>query len=431
MIIGFLLVSNFIFARDFPVEVREQVSIYNYKLPNGLDVYITKNPKAPVVSVFHWVKAGSLHEKKGITGIAHLFEHMMFRPVNKGDKGFFDKITALGGSANANTRYMSTVYTTTVPAKHLDALLKLEADRFQNLAVTDDLLNVERKAVWSEYSTKFDTNPVIEMWGKIYETAYPGHPYEWTIIGYREDLEKINAKNCSEFFNKFYRPNNTGLFISGDVDPSQVIALVRKHYSNWKAGEKASLPKEFSKKTTFTQVSGKIPSASNQVLLGFRTKEEDKYTLQYIFLNHLLFGSNHSLAEKRIKQSAKLVSAVSDFNYEYDSGMIKGFFVLLPKTSAAALTSEVLKLKEDVEKLDPRNFEAYKQELITAVLEGTLRNEALNESLALSWGKYGGLDFYFDWDKNIRSLTKESVVQVLNKVFTKDNMVVVTTKGKE
>lgn len=431
MIGTLLLLVGIGFTKDYPVEIREQVSVYNYKLDNGLDVYITKNPKAPVVSVYHWVKAGSLHEKKGITGIAHLFEHMMFRPVHKDDVNFFDKITALGGSANANTRYMATVYTTTVPGQNLEPLLKLEADRFQNLKVTDELLNIERKAVWSEYSTKFDTNPVIDIWGRIYEAAYPGHPYEWTIIGYRQDLEKINAKDCNTFFDRFYKPNNIGLFISGDVDPDKVIKLVRKYYADWKAGEKAVLPADFTKPTKFLQTKGRIASPSKQVLMGFRTKEESKNQMGYMFLNHILFGSNNSLGEKRIKQNAKLVSAISDFNYDYDSGMIKAFMVLLPKTTINQVTNEILKLKSDIENLSEENFNAYKQEFITSVLEGTLRNESLNEVLALSWGKYNDLNIFLKWDKNIREIQKDSIVKLLNSFYTKNNMVVVTTKAKE
>ncbi|MCB0347427.1 MAG: insulinase family protein [Bdellovibrionales bacterium] len=431
MIYTLLFVSSLIFARDFPVELREQVGIYHYSLDNGLDLYVTKNPKAPVVSIFHWVRAGSLNEKKGITGIAHLFEHMMFRPVHKGEKGFFDKITALGGSANANTRYMATVYTTSVPANNLEGLLKIESDRFMNLKVTDELLDVERKAVWSEYSTKFDTNPVIDIWGKIYEAGFPGHPYEWTVIGYRQDLEKIKAKDCNAFFDRYYRPNNTGLFISGDIEPSKVYALVKKYYAGWKRGEDSSLPKEFQKNTKFTSVTGRIPSPSKQVLLGFRTKDEDKHSLEYMFINHLLFGSSHSLSDRRIKQNAKLASAVSDFNYDYDSGLVKGFFVLLPKATLSKLTAEVLKLKSDIEAMDEKNFSAYKQEFITSLLEGTLRNDSLNEAIALSWGKYKDLNIFLDWDEKVRALKKESIVNLLNKFYNKDNMIVVTTKAKE
>src|SRR5690606_17405883 len=125
-------------------------------------------------------------------------------------------------------------------------------------------------------------------------------------------------------------------------------------------------------------------SPSKQMLIGFRTKGEDKSPLEYMFLNHILFGSSHSLGEKRIKQNTKLASAVSDFNYDYDSGMIKGFFVLLPKTQTSQVVTEVLKLKADIEKISEESFNAYKQEFITSVLEGTLRNESLNEALALS-----------------------------------------------
>ena len=111
--------------------------------------------------------------------------------------------------------------------------------------------------------------------------------------------------------------------------------------------------------------------------------------------------------------------------------MIKGFFVLLPKTQTSQVVTEVLKLKADIEKISEESFNAYKQEFITSVLEGTLRNESLNEALALSWGKYNDLGIFINWDKKVRAIKKESILKLLDTFYTKNNLIVVNTKAKE
>ncbi|HPI41750.1 MAG TPA: pitrilysin family protein, partial [Pseudobdellovibrionaceae bacterium] len=208
------------------IKINDHLKTHHYILDNGLEVFLTPNPKAPNVQVAHWVKAGSLHEKKGTTGIAHLFEHMMFRPLKMGAPSFDQQVDKLGAINNANTRFESTYYHTSVPSKNLNELLKIESERFRNLKVSDGLLDLERGAVWSEYSTKFDSNPMLDLWFQIYRKAFPGHPFGWTIIGFREDLEKIKASDCNEFFNTYYRPNNIGLFITGNFDLDKTLPSV-------------------------------------------------------------------------------------------------------------------------------------------------------------------------------------------------------------
>ena len=227
-----ILVTISAFGKDNVTEIIKTKSLHRinssvtteeYKLPNGLSVFLTVNRFAPNTVISHWVKVGSLHEKNGITGIAHLFEHMMFRPLKPGNPSFFDIAGKLGADFNANTRFESTYYYTAVPNKNLMSLLEAESNRFKNLRVTDDMLDAERKAVWSEYSTKFDANPHIDLWFQIYQKAYVGHPFGWMIIGFREDLDKIKANDCNEFFKNYYTPNNTGLFVTGNFDSEKIL----------------------------------------------------------------------------------------------------------------------------------------------------------------------------------------------------------------
>jgi len=401
---------------------------HKYVLDNGLEVFITENKRAPLVSVYHWVKVGSLHERKGITGISHLFEHMMFRPVTKGGKNFFDLIQPLGASANANTRYMATVYTTTVPKENLAALLSIESQRFQNLMVSKDLLDIERKAVWSEYSTKFDTSPVIDIWGKVYESAFDSHPYEWTIIGYREDLNKINAKDANDYFRSFYNPSNTALFISGDLDAARVLSIVKKYYRDWQPGQKAMLPEPYKKKTKMIIAQGRVKSAGKQVLAGFRLIEEKKHALEYYVLNHILFGSSNSLATKRLQVKKRLVSSVSDFNYDYDSGMMKVFMIGLD-SNWRKLIPQIIQLKSDFKNMSDAEFAAYKREFKYGFQEGILSNTSYNSSLALAWGKYENPNMFFNFTEKIEKVTKNDLEKVLEIFYKQDNFILVRAKN--
>ncbi|NJO12598.1 MAG: insulinase family protein [Gammaproteobacteria bacterium] len=218
------------------LELRGGAKVYEYVLPNQLTLIIIEKPDAPLTSIYHWVKAGSLDETPGITGIAHLFEHMMFRPLAPEEPSFDDKVNKFGASINANTRFESTVYTTTIPTRHLATVLQAEAARFKGLKVTDELLNIEREAVRSEYQTGLDTNPILDFWYTTYIKSFPEHPLGWQIVGVREDLDKIKAADCNAFFAKHYRPNNTGLIIGGAVSAPQVLRLVEASYGDWGAG---------------------------------------------------------------------------------------------------------------------------------------------------------------------------------------------------
>jgi len=421
-------------VRDEPNRMQEwpllgELKAYEEVLENGLTVVLIPNMRAPTVSVYHWVKGGSLHETQGITGIAHLFEHMMFRPVRPGEPNFHDKVQKLGGEENASTRFESTVYTSTVPPRFLPDLLKVESERFKNLRVTDDLLNVERKAVWSEYSTKMDSNPVFDLWYQVYALGFPKHPLGWHIIGERADLDKINARDCNDFFARIYRPNNVGLFISGSFDRKKIMPLVRRFYGDWRKGPVAKLPPEFKHEGGFVKGEGKLESRIQQMLVGFRTPLLTVDNAEgFSLLNHVLFGSQFSLARKRLVHEKKFVSDVSDFNFDYDNGMLKAFLTLLPSATSEGVVDELLALRVDVAALKEEEFAAYKREYRISLAEAARRNEVLNDLAAQHWGRFGSLSTLARTFKSESTLTKADLQALIDRYFIKDNAVVITSK---
>jgi len=402
--------------------------IQEVTLSNGLHLIMIKNTKAPATGVYHWVKAGSLQETKGSTGIAHLFEHMMFRPLKKGAPSFDEKLKPYGVRNNASTKFESTVYTTVTPQEYLEPVLKIEAERFQGLQVDETLLKVEKEAVRSEYSTKMDANPIIDLWETIYRKGYKDHPYEWMIIGAREDLDKITAAQANAFFKKFYRPNNTGLVISGDIDFAETLKWVKQYYGSWKKQRIDHPIPPVKMSPGFIQAQGNLSANSRNVLIGHRIPEftPSNYMLMEL-ANFIVYSSSYSVAYRQLVTEKKLASDAGPFNFRYDNGMIKGFFQLLPSTSLKSVINEVNHFSEIVEAMSDEEFKAYSDKFRLNQAESLQRNNALVSLTAMSWGKYGDTKAFRPPIEI--SVTKEDVVKFMKTYFVKDNMVVITNKN--
>ncbi len=412
------------------VKIRGDLKSYEYQLKNGMTVVLTPNKKAPTSSVYHWVKVGSVHEEKGITGIAHLFEHMMFRPLAKGAKPFFTKVKELGGSANANTRFASTVYTTTAPNNKLETLLKYEADRFKKLKVTNKLLDLEREAVRSEYSTKLDASPVFDLWFKIYALAFPNTPYEWGIVGFREDLDKITAKDCNDFFEKYYKGKNIGLFVAGDFDQDKILESIKKYYGPIKPGQKTVLPKISENATKMVKGVGDLPTPNKYVVMGYRIpeiNEENAYRLN--ILNHIMYDSSYSLFDRKVIDEKKIVSSGGGFSFSYVRKLFMSLGVLYPNKTENELIQANENLIKMLEKLDAKEYEAYKKEYQVSLYESLERNESLNSSLAYSWGKLGDTGETIAFSKEIPKLSKADLLKFTKKFWKESNLVVVKSKS--
>lgn len=410
--------------------IQGDLKSYQYELPNGLTVVLTPNPNAPTTSIYHWVKVGSLQEKPGITGIAHLFEHMMFRPLSKDAPNFDTLVRPLGGDVNANTRYGATVYTTTVSNGKLKEALKIESDRFKKLQVTDELLKVEREAVRSEYSMGIDSKPMMDLWFTLYQKGFPGHPYGWTIMGAREDLDKITAKDCNEFFQKYYRPNNVGLFIAGDFDLKEAQEWIKSSYGDWKRGDTPPSPPPFKSKGMI-MAEGRLSSQSKSLLLGYRLEPltEQNFTL-FTLADHIIADSSNSVGKNRLVYAQKIAAAVSSFNTQYDFGLSQFMVELKPEQSYEAAIEQFSRIPEDVAKLSDAEYAAYLAEYRISLAESVLRNTALNASLSLYWGKYGSTEALAQALRESPSIPKAEMVTYLKKLLDKNNLIAVHSKSK-
>jgi predicted Zn-dependent peptidase len=200
-------------------------------LSNGLRVLVHTDRSAPVISSYVFYRSGSRNETRGQTGIAHLFEHMMFNGGRKFGPGQFDDlIEGNGGSTNGFTTRDLTAYLDNFPREALPLVLDLESDRMAHLAITPQNLEQERGIVMEERRLRIDDQVSGVMDEALYLHAYVRSPYRWNTVGFMEDLRRITLEEARAYYERAYAPNNAVLVLAGDVEPAEGFAQVERRF---------------------------------------------------------------------------------------------------------------------------------------------------------------------------------------------------------
>jgi zinc protease len=209
----------------------QKIQFTDTKLKNGLRIIVSEDHAAPVFSIVVNYNVGSRDERKGHTGFAHLFEHMMFKgSENVGQNEHPYLMFMNGGTMNGTTSKDRTMYYETLPANQLDLALFLEADRMRSLTITKDNLDNQRNAVQEERRLGVDNQPYGKTFEAIDELAYENFAYEHSVIGSMADLSAASVEDVAGFFQTYYAPNNAVVAIVGDVDPKTTLAKVEKYF---------------------------------------------------------------------------------------------------------------------------------------------------------------------------------------------------------
>lgn len=208
-----------------------QAEVFEKTLGNGLKVIVKEDHRAPVLVQQIWYRAGSIDERTGKTGVAHVLEHMMFKGTKSVPAGEFSKrIAAAGGRENAFTNTDYTAYFQQLHKSKLPLAMLLESDRMQHLQLSPAEFNKEIKVVMEERRMRTDDEPHALMEEKLMAAAYQEHPYQHPVIGWMDDLEAMTALDAREWYKTWYAPNNAVLVIAGDVKASEVFALAQRYY---------------------------------------------------------------------------------------------------------------------------------------------------------------------------------------------------------
>jgi zinc protease len=203
----------------------------SFTLGNGLQVVVIPDHRTPVVTQMTWYKVGSADETPGKSGLAHFLEHLMFKGTSKHPTGEFSQtVLRVGGNENAFTSTDYTGYYQRVPREELGKMMEFEADRMTGLILKDENVLPERDVVLEEFNMRVANNPEARLTEQIMAALYLNHPYGRPVIGWHQEIEKLDREDALAFYRRFYAPNNAILVIAGDVDATEVRPMVERTF---------------------------------------------------------------------------------------------------------------------------------------------------------------------------------------------------------
>src|SRR5436305_590756 len=227
---GFLL-----FAAATTVSAEEASPVETFTLDNGMQVVVIPDHRAPVVTHMVWYRAGSADEPQGKDGIAHFVEHLMFKGTTHYPPGAFSRIIRKnGGEENAFTAKDYTCFYQRIAKDRLELVMDLEADRMQNLSLDDANVASEHEVIMEERRQRTDNQPSGLLAEQLDASMYLVHPYHRPVIGWMEDIKKLDRTDAMNFYRAHYTPGNTVLVVAGDVTLAEVRELAEKHYGKLK-----------------------------------------------------------------------------------------------------------------------------------------------------------------------------------------------------
>jgi len=417
--------DNRVFSQDYLLE----------ELENGLRVMVVKTDYPDVVSLQIPVSVGSRNEvEAGKTGFAHFFEHMMFKGSEKFPQDVYSDILKNSGVDNrAYTTNDYTNYHLNFSKEHLDKVLEIEADIFQNLTYSEEQFRTEALTVKGEY-LKNNASPIRKLLSAVRNEAFEKHTYKHTTMGFFEDIEAMPDQMAygKEFFAKFYKPEYVSLVIVGDVDPQETMAMVKKHWGNWKKGDyQADIPVE-PKQQAAKYVHEKNDGLPGHWLLvsykgtAWDPTQKDRAALDLI--SQLYFSNNSALYQELVVDK-QIASQMFTYNPDTKDPGLLHVFVKVENEADLAKSRDAINrtyAQARTELVDAQKLADLKSNLKYSFINGLDSSQSIASTLA----SY----MHFERDPEVinqlyataDSITPEDIKAVANKYFVDSSRTTVT-----
>jgi zinc protease len=397
-----------------------------YKLPNGLEVILFQNNSLPSVAVNIWYKAGSANEVKGKTGLAHLFEHMMFQGSKNVPKEMhFKYIQEAGGTLNASTSFDRTNYFEKLPSNDLELALWLESDRmgFFLEALDQVKLDNQKSVVLNERLERYDNQPYGLAWEKLISNLYPeSHPYNWATIGYYKDIESYNLDDVRTFFQQHYSPSNATIVVAGNFEINKTKSLLEKYFGEIKNnGTPTSINSESSQleDSKFITVEDKINL--ERIYLAWHSQSSfspDDAALD--ILSDLLTGSKNARLTRKLVYELEIAQDVNTMQF---SGKYGGHFMIVATAKPGKSLDEIKKIILDEisiltkEKISSRELKRSKNVIKSNFIYSLQNIDTIADMLNL-YNFYLGEPNSFNFDLNrYNNVNENKISQVVNGYF--------------
>jgi len=407
----------------------DHVSVH--RLDNGMGVILLENHKAPMVTFQVWFQAGSRNDWWGKTGLAHVFEHLMFKGTKQVSREEFSRtIEEIGGDYNAFTSHDFAAYFENVASENIEIPIRLEADRLQNLGFTEEEFKTEKMVVMEERRLRTQDQPQALLMEQVAATAFQSQPYRWPVIGWMGDLERVDHDDAVRFYQSFYDPANGIIVVVGDFQKDKILPLISDAFGRIPSNGKPEhylyqdAPQLGERRVTVNRTTPGLP----YVVVAYHVpnlRDSDSYALEVVSAI-LSSGKSSRLYENLVRGKRLAVSAGADYSLlSIDPSLFYFYAEPLPGKDVsqleAAIYAEIEKLQS--EPVSPREIEKAKNQLEASFTFG--QDSLFYQGLLLA--RYELVSTWKDIAKYIpaiRAVSAEDVTRVARKYFLSRNRTV-------
>lgn len=397
------------------------IDVTTFTLANGMQVVVIPDHRAPVVTHMVWYKAGAADELQGKAGVAHLLEHLMFKGTPSHPDGTFSRIVrANGGNENAFTTQDYTAYFQKVMKDRLPLVMELEADRMQNLELTDETVLPERSVVLEERRERTDNEPSGLLNEQMDAAMFTAHPYGKPIIGWMPQVSKLTRQDAMDFYAAHYEPENAILIVAGDVTPDEVKTLAEKYYGPLK--NKRPVPERVraeepppnaERRITMSDPRVSSPSWQRQYLTQAARQLPQREELAMALLAEIIGGSNQSRFYQTLNIQKKL-AAYSGAWFDADQldyGTFGVYAAPNPGVTLAAVEAEVDSILTDVATrgVTQEELDRSRNSLIASSVYLLDSQDKLARMFGVSLATGQTIADVLNWDKDLATVTVEDV----------------------
>ena len=423
-----------------PILAQADIEVKEITLKNGMRILVKEDHRAPVVVSMVWYRAGSLDEVNGKTGVAHVLEHMMFKGTKTTKPGEYSEIVAAaGGRENAFTGADYTAYFQRLEKSKLPISMKMEADRMQNLVITEEEFNKEIKVVMEERRWRTEDKPKAQVNELFNSLIFRAHPYGKPIVGWMNDLENMTYKDAIEWYKKWYSPSNAILVVGGDVDTKKVFAQAEKYFGKIPAYQIAERkpqfePKQDGSRRAILKAPGKLPYIQMGYpapTLGKDGLKNNKEAFALEVLIGILSGTSSSrLNQNLVRKTASAINVGAGYSMLSRGG--QGTFEMYGTPSEKVSVVDLEKyLKLELENIVNNGVtDTELNRVITSVIAGEVYQKDSVFGAVMQIGQLETMGYSHkivdDYIGNIKKVTSKDIQGVIKKYFHEDALTVVT-----
>ncbi len=393
------------------------IKIENFELKNGLKVFYLYNPQSLISFLQVWYHFGSAQEEKEKNGIAHLIEHLFFKGTDKIKETEFSRIIQKeGGSCNAFTSEEKICFYETIPSEKLEMIIKMEADRMENLKITEENFEKERKVVLEEYKERIQNQPIVKPLIEVRKEVFGDHPFSRDPAGCEETINNIKFEDVLRYYKDFFHPKNCTLIIVSSKEIDGGKEIIEKNFGIIEKEGKIPSPIPPLLKPSKEYVEKKIPLKATIFSKTFFLPKKEAFYFPLNLLHNLIGGDEDSILKREIQEKKFYVLQTGTFPFFSNSGTLFLFFTLnLPfvkKYNFLKTIDDLLKNKIR-EVLNKEKFEELKGRLAISLLSSLNSTEKIGLYFADCIISRGNPEYFFKDYETIKNLNIEEVFETL------------------